>query len=657
MSDNSGDNRKITGLFYHNLFGRVGQLSTLVDTDQNGIGGTIFADYVFDGSATTLSPALLTNTNVMAGPADPLNSYVRAALSFENGLSDLTGKTTTVYGSVSQTGEGGGKFGKGGAFGYGRLTVADIGSFGTQPGCVEMFIYSAGNPTFSRYLWALSTTNALIFQMTNGEMFVHFGAPGGYLSAPALPTGQWVHLAVSREASGITRVFFDGVQQAASGTGELADITPSDGYFTVGASTYDSTNMYANFIVDDVVLTIGHPRYTGNFTPPTQSILSVSGPTVSYVDSVSPARLDNTNALYAHNVIQDVVLSASRLDNTTSLHTPVISTQYGVTAPRIDNTGSFYGHSVNTNASLSAPRLNNVSSLYAPVLASSAQVAAARLDNTASLFAHVVASSAQLAPLRLDNVSVQYGHTVSTGAQLNAARLDNAQQFNGHTLTAGAVGLTPSRLDNVNEWFSHYSSQDAAQQNVFPPILNNAAQFYGHALTGSYNIAAPRVESTSNLISPLVYTDSPTILAPRIENAWGSYVHVVSTGEVTLAPELLVSTPVFPSSGVAASYDLICLRSDNGVVLYEPNVTVDAGLVVPTIPSAQTFFAHNLTGGDHEVSIIPLKWFCLTEEVRTATLSQTTRTTSATSDTAIVAQTREVCTVSTTSTVRISPLT
>lgn len=81
-------------------------------------------------------------------------------------------------------------------------------------------------------------------------------------SSSALLNGDWHHIAVTR-ASGTSRMFFDGVQQGASVSDSTNYTAPNN--LRIGGGGYGDYSGY----LDDIRITKGYARYTGNFTPQT----------------------------------------------------------------------------------------------------------------------------------------------------------------------------------------------------------------------------------------------------------------------------------------------------------------------------------------------------------------------------------------------------
>jgi hypothetical protein len=80
-------------------------------------------------------------------------------------------------------------------------------------------------------------------------------------------TGQWYHIAVSRDGSNL-RVYIDGVQQGSTVT--ESNNGSSTARVGVGVNP-DGLIQPLNGYIDDLRITKGVARYTANFTPPAQA--------------------------------------------------------------------------------------------------------------------------------------------------------------------------------------------------------------------------------------------------------------------------------------------------------------------------------------------------------------------------------------------------
>ena len=102
------------------------------------------------------------------------------------------------------------------------------------------------------------------------------GAPSLYVntatqitSTTLVPAATWAHLAISR-VSGITRMFVNGIL-----VGTYTDATnylSGSGLPVIGANSYLLSASTFGGAIDDLRITKGVGRYTGNFTVPTAAL-------------------------------------------------------------------------------------------------------------------------------------------------------------------------------------------------------------------------------------------------------------------------------------------------------------------------------------------------------------------------------------------------
>jgi len=103
-------------------------------------------------------------------------------------------------------------------------------------------------------LYKLSSGNALGFYSGSSATFSN--------TMGTVTTGQWYHVAVTRDAGGTTRGFLNGTLTA---TGTYSIGNNSTGNLYIGSRNGSSN--YMNGYVQDVRITRGLARYTSNFTP------------------------------------------------------------------------------------------------------------------------------------------------------------------------------------------------------------------------------------------------------------------------------------------------------------------------------------------------------------------------------------------------------
>jgi Concanavalin A-like lectin/glucanases superfamily len=141
-------------------------------------------------------------------------------------------------------------------------------NFGTGDFTLECWIYRStattsamldarGAPAASPWCWYISTTSGT----------VSFYDGTNYTTSSNVPTGQWVHLAVTRQ-SGTLKHWINGTLANTPVT--VSTALNAGGAMLVG-SLYDA-GFALNGYIDDLRITKGYARYTANFTPPAQAL-------------------------------------------------------------------------------------------------------------------------------------------------------------------------------------------------------------------------------------------------------------------------------------------------------------------------------------------------------------------------------------------------
>ena len=129
----------------------------------------------------------------------------------------------------------------------------------------ECWVYTIGSP--SGYYLIGNDTGPLIGY--NGSTFA-FAHQGGFsVSSSNPPQNQWAHIAVTRDASSNVVMYVNG---SASGSG-------NDSSSFTGAQTYNIDGA-SNHYISNMRIVNGSVVYTGNFTPPTSALSSISGTTL-----------------------------------------------------------------------------------------------------------------------------------------------------------------------------------------------------------------------------------------------------------------------------------------------------------------------------------------------------------------------------------------
>lgn len=89
-----------------------------------------------------------------------------------------------------------------------------------------------------------------------------------YVSATSIHNSTWHHIAVTRQSDNVIRFYYDGVQAAATRTSNATMDFGTYGWLIAGYTNGAGDNIWIGYM-DDIRLTKGVARYTGNFTPPT----------------------------------------------------------------------------------------------------------------------------------------------------------------------------------------------------------------------------------------------------------------------------------------------------------------------------------------------------------------------------------------------------
>lgn len=99
----------------------------------------------------------------------------------------------------------------------------------------------------------------------NGNSLLYYANGADRITGAVLTTGVWGHVAVCRDGSGITRLFYSGLQVG-------SNYTDANNYIgsrvMLGNHGPGSAVPLHNGYIDEFLSTKGVARYTANFTPP-----------------------------------------------------------------------------------------------------------------------------------------------------------------------------------------------------------------------------------------------------------------------------------------------------------------------------------------------------------------------------------------------------
>ena len=137
---------------------------------------------------------------------------------------------------------------------------------------LECWVYISSYTSYGMFFgqWNNAATQNWVFRQysTTGRLMLTVVTNLGQIditSTNAIGTGSWVHVAATRSGSSF-RLFINGTQDGSATSTGIVNST-SD-YFSVGGTGGSNSDTMTGYI-DDLRITKGYARYTGNFTPPT----------------------------------------------------------------------------------------------------------------------------------------------------------------------------------------------------------------------------------------------------------------------------------------------------------------------------------------------------------------------------------------------------
>ena len=201
-------------------------------------------------------------------------------LSTRNHSSTFSGSSLSI--STSQS-----KFGSSSLFHSNQSSTTDHVSLGTSS---DFLINQNTEYTFEWWHRALDTTTPPVFSFGTYNSAIQYritctgdgnltfkSGTGGWnwgsitISGGTLTVDTWKHCAIVRNAGTLT-LYVDGTSVASASTGNWGG---TSGTMRIGTYFGDARTGY--FYIDDLRITKGIARYTGNFTPPTTSHLTSAG--------------------------------------------------------------------------------------------------------------------------------------------------------------------------------------------------------------------------------------------------------------------------------------------------------------------------------------------------------------------------------------------
>jgi hypothetical protein len=237
------------------------------DTPGGGSPGNYYDGYISDLSVTA-GQKYTANFTVPIAPVDPTGAAFY--LPFDNaGVFDKTGNNTlTLLGNTTTTTS------------QTKYTTTSVYFDGTGDGVSiatdSKFVYSTGDFTIECWVYLNATGDFGIFghgagNVANLYFYIATTTPTVFFNntsvatGPALSTGAWTHLAVTR-TNNTLRVFTNGI--AGTAVADATNLT-AGGPITIGMAS--NNTQVLNGYIENLQVIKGVAKYPANFTPPAQT--------------------------------------------------------------------------------------------------------------------------------------------------------------------------------------------------------------------------------------------------------------------------------------------------------------------------------------------------------------------------------------------------
>jgi hypothetical protein len=253
----------------------------------NGVGSSFTVGVSGDNIAATYINGYVSNFRVVKGTAvytgaftpatTPLQPTANTSLLLSGtnaGLYDATLLNNIQFSGDARVRTDVTKYGTGsiyfdGTTDYALANSATHFGYGTGDFTIEFWMYSvnpAANQTVFSHLTSVNSTQPYIY--TNINTIRYYTGGGDRITGGTLTANTWYHVALCR-SSGNTKLFLNGTQVGSTYTdsnnyGTTAPLVLATYYNPAG--TIVTSNMFNGYL-DDVRITKGYARYTGNFTP------------------------------------------------------------------------------------------------------------------------------------------------------------------------------------------------------------------------------------------------------------------------------------------------------------------------------------------------------------------------------------------------------
>ena len=235
----------------------------------------------------------------------------------------------------------------------GRLNIATTNSefvFGAGDFTIEAWVYLNSLPGtgYPGSYWITgwgaqnSDTGCKFYLTTTNIVFSLASYVAPQISAAHnMSTGQWYHVAVTRNGSSL-RAFVNG-QEKGAGTSTVDAVTPSFGSaIAISAAEVTGGSTGGNFdgFIDELRITKGYCRYTSTFSVPTAAFendgASIADPFYNYVSLLLPLNGSNNSTTFT-----DRSPGARTVTPSGDAKLSTADKRYGVSSAYFDGTGDF----------------------------------------------------------------------------------------------------------------------------------------------------------------------------------------------------------------------------------------------------------------------------------------------------------------------------
>jgi hypothetical protein len=276
----------VNGILSNTLSGTVGPLNLCVggigcefDGASGGTPGNYFNGYISDFRIVVDTQVYTADFTPPTAPLTAisgttlLGSFTNAAI-FDGTMKNSFESSRNAQVSTSVVKYGAGSIAFDGVDDFLLAPYSPLFSFGTGQFTIECWVnfttLSTNRIIFDTYTAASTGGGYQLFWRSTGTSIAFYanGAVVAQSSFTGHTTGVWYHIAVTRDASSVVRIFVDGTQYASVNYASATAIDmATTGNVCVGIQAITLTNDLHGYI-DDLRVTKGVARYTANFTPP-----------------------------------------------------------------------------------------------------------------------------------------------------------------------------------------------------------------------------------------------------------------------------------------------------------------------------------------------------------------------------------------------------